>query len=80
MNQTSTAKSIMFAIVAMGIVFSVSGLIAGTYNDSLCNTPRKHRNNDNDDDDAAAPELTRQLHSSSLLHRNHQLTQHVDKS
>ena len=29
MNQTSTAKSIMFAIVAMGIVFSVSGLVAG---------------------------------------------------
>jgi hypothetical protein len=29
MNKTSTARSIMFAIVGMGIVFSVSRLVVG---------------------------------------------------
>ena len=45
MNQTSTAKSIMFAIVAMGIVFSVSGLVAGqTIMTAYATHPGHHRN------------------------------------
>ena len=29
MNQRNTTRSIMFAIIAIGIVFSVSGLVVG---------------------------------------------------
>ena len=29
MNQTNTTRSIMFAVIAIGLVFSVSGLVVG---------------------------------------------------
>ena len=47
MNQTNTAKSIMFAIVAMGIVFSVCGMVAGQTNSRQHNATHpghKHSN------------------------------------
>lgn len=51
MNQTSTTRSIMFAIVAMGIVFSVSALVVGQMIPTADAThPGNKHNNDNDDD------------------------------
>src|SRR5918996_1753363 len=42
MNQKSTVRSIMFAIVAMGIVFSVSGLVIGHTTQIADATKPKH--------------------------------------
>ena len=64
MTQTSTAKSIMFAVVAMGIVFSVSGLVAGqTITTAYATHPGHHRNSGDVDvgsgaDTATAFQLT----------------------
>ena len=53
MNQTNTTRSIMFAIIAIGIVFSVSGLIVGHMVPTVDATkPRNGDNNDNNDNDA----------------------------
>ena len=51
MNQTSTTmRSIMFAIVAMGIVFSVSGMVVGNLIQTANATHPGHKhNNDNDE-------------------------------
>ena len=50
MNQTNTAKSLMFAIVAMGIVFSVCGLVAGqTIATAYATHPGHHRNSGDGD-------------------------------
>ena len=53
MNQRNTTRSIMFAIIAIGIVFSVSGLIVGHMVPTVDATkPRNGDNNDNNDNDA----------------------------
>ena len=53
MNQTNTTRSIMFAIIAIGIVFSVSGLVVGHMVPTVDATkPRNGDNNDNNDNDA----------------------------
>jgi hypothetical protein len=50
MNQTSTIRSIMFTIVAMGIVFSVSGLIMGQMIPAADATHPKHGDNNDDNE------------------------------
>ena len=53
MNQTNTTRSIMFAIIAIGIVFSVSGLVVGHMVPTVDATkPRNGDNNDNNDNNA----------------------------
>ena len=64
MNQRNTTRSIMFAIIAIGIVFSVSGLIVGHMVPTVDATKPKHGdNNDNNSpgsgvDTATAFQLT----------------------
>ena len=54
MNQRNTTRSIMFAIIAIGIVFSVSGLVVGHMVPTVDATkPRNGDNNDNNDNDAS---------------------------
>ena len=53
MNQRNTTRSIVFAIIAIGIVFSVSGLVVGHMVPTVDATkPRNGDNNDNNDNDA----------------------------
>ena len=53
MNQRNTTRSIVFAIIAIGIVFSVSGLVVGHMVPTVDATKPKHgNNNDNNDNDA----------------------------
>ena len=50
MDQRNTARSIMFAVVAMGIVFSVSGLVVGqsTQTADATHPGHRHHNDEND--------------------------------
>lgn len=60
MNQTSTARYMMFTILAMGIVFSVSGLVAGQIIQTAYATDPKHRdNNDNNPTAVGGPKVVR---------------------
>ena len=61
MNQTSTTmRSIMFAIVAMGIVFSVSGMVVGNLIQTANATHPGHKhNNDNDEHNDNNPTVLR---------------------
>ena len=50
MDQRNTARSIMFAIVAMGIVFSVSGLVVGQSMQTADATHPGHRHHNDEND------------------------------
>ncbi|MGB7635547.1 MAG: hypothetical protein WBL68_17650, partial [Nitrososphaeraceae archaeon] len=50
MSKADTARSIMFAIVAMGIVFSVSGLVVGQSMQTADATHPRHRHHNDEND------------------------------
>ena len=50
MSKADTARSIMFAIAAMGIVFSVSGLVVGQSMQTADATHPSHRHHNDEND------------------------------
>ncbi len=59
MNQTNATRSIMFAIIAIGIVFSVSGLVVGHMVLTVDATkPRNDDNNNNNGPGSGADTAT----------------------